>query len=53
MRYFLLRRGRIVASDTGTAYLEALAQRHDLVVTEEDWWALHWRRAILAWERGA
>ena len=51
-RYFLLRKGRVIASDTGTAYLEGLAGPSDLLISEQDWKETHYRRALLAYEAG-
>ena len=45
-RYHLIRRGRIVASDTHHAYLEAIASAHEKVVSDGEWRGAHFRGAL-------
>lgn len=49
-RFHLIRRGRIVAtagaSDGDVAERELRPRATDLLVSDSDWWAVHWRRAV-------
>lgn len=46
MRYHLIGRGRIVASDTAPTYLEAIAQPWQKVVGDEEWRDRHFLGAL-------
>lgn len=49
MRWHLIRKGRIVASDTAPTYLDAIATARDIVISDADWRGTQYRRALRDW----
>ena len=52
MRFHLLRFGRIVVSSENPEALDGVARGSDIIVSDDQWRELQYRRALLAWERG-